>query len=225
MFLVTCFMIMNVNRLKDIHRNLFCPSILKSSKEAVFELSIINLSFLKIMEGVMMHLISDKLVDLVANHSDDIVKRWVVRLLSDPATQSFTEKHMPYVEEKAKEVLAKLGKWVSYDTKKEEVGKRYAEEGGNFFKMEVPLCEAIRATYVLRRTLWLFVENESAFDSAFQLHQMRELNDRVILFFDRAEFYMIRGYTEEMNRKIKELWDVSADETEKIFFNRSFYRQ
>jgi len=173
----------------------------------------------------MVHLISDKLVDLVANHSDDIVRRWTMRLLSDPATQSFTEKNTPYVEEKAKDALSNLGKWVSYDTTKEDVGKRYADEGIDMFNMEIPLCEVIRAMYVLRRTLWLFVENESAFDSAFQLHQMRELSDRVILFFDRAEFYIIRGYTEEMNRKIKELWNVSAEETEKIFFNKSFYRQ
>lgn len=173
----------------------------------------------------MVHLISTKLVELVEKHTDEIIKRWSKRLISDPSTHSFTEKNTAYVEEKAKDVLLNLGKWVSYDSKKEDVGRRYAEQGIDLFKMKVPLCEVIRAMYVLRRTLWLFIENESAFDSAFQMHQMRELNDRVILFFDRAEFYVIRGYTEEMNRKIKELWNISAEDTEKIFFNNSFYKQ
>ena len=79
--------------------------------------------------------------------------------------------------------------------------------------------------YTLRRILWLFIENESAFDTAFQLHQMKELSDRIILFFDRAEYYTIRGYMEEMNRKIKEEWKLDSEETNKIFFYASFYNK
>jgi hypothetical protein len=173
----------------------------------------------------MIHLISDKLVELVEKHCKVIIKRWTARLVSDPTTSSFSQKNIDFVETKAKTLLEHMGRWVSYDTSKEEIGKRYAEEGIELFKMNIPLCEAIRAMYTLRRTLWLFVENESLFDSAFQLHQMKELSDRVILFFDRAEYYIIRGYMEEMNRKMKDLWKLKADDTNKIFFEKSFYNQ
>jgi hypothetical protein len=57
------------------------------------------------------------------------------------------------------------------------------------------------------------------------LHHKQELSDRVILFFDRAEYYAIRGYTEEMNRKIKKLWKLKPEDTNKIFFEASFYKQ
>ena len=171
-----------------------------------------------------MRLISDKLVELVEKDSDVIVKRWIERLRIDPTT-SLYQKNIEYIGKKAKKILEQLGQWVSYDTPKEEVGKIYADDGIELFKMQVPLCEVIRAMYLLRRTLWLHVGNESGFDTAFQLHQMKELNDRVILFFDRAEYYVIRGYMEEMNRKIKELWGLKPEDTEKIFFARSFYKQ
>jgi hypothetical protein len=171
-----------------------------------------------------MHLISDKLVELVEKHSDVIIKRWIERLKIDPATTSY-QRNIEYLGDKAKRILDQLGRWVSYDTSKEEIGKQYAEDGIELFKIQVPLCEAIRAMYLLRRTLWLHVETESVFDSALQLHRMKELNDRVILFFDRAEYYLIRGYMEEMNRKIKELWSLKQEDTEKIFFSRSFYKQ
>jgi hypothetical protein len=173
----------------------------------------------------MMHLISDKLVELVQKHSDEIIKRWMVRLENDPTTSGYTKKNIEFFAAKANNILQNLGQWVSYDTSKEEVGKRYAVEGIEAFKKEIPLCEVIRGMYTLRRILWLFVVDESAFDSAFQLHQMRELNDRVILFFDRAEYYLIRGYMEEMNRKAKEIWGLKAEDTDKIFISRSFYNQ
>jgi len=172
-----------------------------------------------------MYLISDKLVELVEKHSDVIVKRWIVRVSGDPTTSSYTQENIEYLEKKAKNMLDHLGLWVSYDTTKEAVGERYADEGIESYKRRIPLCEVIRGMYTLRRILWLFVANESAFDSAFQLHQMKELNDRVILFFDRAEYYLIRGYMEEMNRRIKELWALKPEDTDKIFFSNSFYKQ
>jgi hypothetical protein len=171
-----------------------------------------------------MRLISDKLVALVEKHHDEIIKRWIERIKIDPTTSSY-QKHIEYLGEKARYILKHIDRWVSYDTMKDDVGRRYAAEGMELFRRQVPLCEVIRSMYLLRRTLWLFVVNESDFDSAFQLHQMRELNDRVILFFDRAEYYVIRGYMEEMNRKIKELWKLKQEDTEKIFFSNSFYKQ
>jgi hypothetical protein len=173
----------------------------------------------------MLHLISDSLVELVEKHSDIIVKRWTKQLFDDPSTSSFTKENLKYVEGKARNILKQLGTWVSYDTTKDEVGHLFANEGIEYFKMGIPLCEVIRAVFVLRRTLWLFVQNESVLNSSFELHQMTELSDRVILFFDRSEYYIIRGYTEEMNRKITELWKIDSKETEKIFFQRSFYHK
>ena len=173
----------------------------------------------------MLQLISDKLVELVEKHSDVILKRWTKLLLSDPTTSSFTGKHIKQIEKKARQILKNLSQWVSYDTTKEEIGRRFAQDGMELFTMGIPLCELHRSMVVFRRTLWLFVINESAFETAFELHQVRELNDRVVLFFDRAIFYLIRGYTEEMNRKIKQMWKLSSDDTESIFFEKSFYNQ
>ncbi len=172
-----------------------------------------------------MHLISEKIILMVEKHSDVIVKRWITRLLIDPTTSIYNKNNIEFLESKAKDMLKHLGQWISYDTTKEEIGKKYAIEGIESFKLQIPLCEVIRAMYTLRRTMWLFVLNESAFDSALQLHQMIELSDRVILFFDRAEFYLIRGYMEEMNRKIKDVSKIKPEEIDKIFFAHSFYNK
>lgn len=173
----------------------------------------------------MLHLISDKLIELVQSHSELIVKRWIKRISSDPTTSAYNQEHLNFLEEKAQNMLENLGQWVSYDTSKEDVGKRYVDEGIELFRKQIPLCEVIRGMYTLRRILWLFVTNETALDSAFQLHQMIELSDRVILFFDRAEYFLIRGYMEEMNRNIKKIWKLKSEDTDKVFFFNSFYNQ
>ncbi len=172
----------------------------------------------------MIRLISDKLVKLVEKNADVIINKWTQSLLSDPTTSSFLEsRKLKKVEEKARVILGELGKWVSYDTDKIDIGRLYAKEGIDMFKMGTPLCEGLKALILLKRTLWLFVMYESNFDSALELNQMRELNDRVVLFFDRAEYYLVRGYTEEMNKKMKKLWNLTDEDTEQIFFKKSFY--
>jgi hypothetical protein len=173
----------------------------------------------------MMHLISNKLVEFVEKHSDVIITDWINRLTSEKAVSNFSSDNISFVRKKAEYILNHLNKWISYDTTKQEIGKRFAQEGRELFNRQIPLCEVYRSTVLLRRVLWLFVVNESGFDSAFQLHQMRELNDRVILFFDRAHYYVTRGYMEEMNQKMKELWNLTKEDTEKILFNKSFYNR
>jgi hypothetical protein len=172
----------------------------------------------------MMHLISNKLVEFVEKHSDVIIKEWLNRIKNNEISD-FTKENVDFVRKKAEYILKHLNQWVSYDTTKQEIGKKWAEEGKEFFDKHVPLCEVFRTMVLLRRVLWLFIVNESGFDSAFQLHQMRELNDRVILFFDRAYYYLTRGYMEEMNKRMKEEWKLSSEDTEKVLFINSFYNK
>ncbi len=173
----------------------------------------------------MLHLISDKLIKLIETHSLQILGKWTDILLCDPTTSSFSRENLDYVVDKAKFLLKNLGQWLSYETPKEEVGRRYEKEGVDLFRMGVPLCEAMRAMVVLRRIVWLYIVDESATDSAFELQQMKELNDRLVLFFDRAQYYFTRVYMEEMNKKIKRLWELTEEDTEQIFFKNSFYNR
>lgn len=173
----------------------------------------------------MHRLISEKLVSLIEKNTSIILDRWSDSLLSDPTTSTFSKEHLDYIIGKAKFLINNLGQWLSHETDRIEIGRRYEKQGVDLFGMGIPLCEAVRAMVVLRRIIWLFVVDESAYDSAFQLHQMREFNDRLILFFDRAQYYFIRAYMEAMHKEMKKLWDLNDKETEKIFFEKSFYNR
>ncbi|HOS40736.1 MAG TPA: hypothetical protein PLG31_13450 [Spirochaetota bacterium] len=173
----------------------------------------------------MQRLISEKLVGLIEKNSASILEKWVERLLADGITSSFSKGHVEYVSDKAKGLLQNLGKWLHYDTNKDEIEKRYTDEAKDLFKMKIPLHEATRAMVVLRRFVWLFVVDETSSDSAFELNQLKEFNDRLILFFDRAQYYVIRSYMAELSATLQQACKVSADDAEKLFFTKSFYNK
>jgi hypothetical protein len=131
----------------------------------------------------MTNLISDRLVELVEKHADLILKRWAMGLMADPTTSSFTGEHLKYMTGKVRQVMENLDRWISFDTSKEDIGRLYGVEERILQHGHSPL-QIHRAWWCLERPLDL-CDAESAFDSVFQLYQMKELNDRIILFFDR----------------------------------------
>ena len=170
-----------------------------------------------------MHLLSDKLAKMIESHSDLIIKRWMSEVVSDRTMSSFTDANVDYVRERVANVLLNLREWISYDTSKVDIGRRYAVEGIEYFRKGIPLCESVRSFVILKKIIWSFSINECSIDSAYELYQMSELYERIIIFFDQAIYYITRGYTEQMNKKMKELWNLSDEDTEKIFFHKSFY--
>ncbi len=171
----------------------------------------------------MRGMISDKLIGLIENNADKIIKRWIERLSSDPATPSFSPDALSRFDAKAHMVIEELGQWISYDKPKEDIVRHYSQEGVGLFRLGIPLCEGVRAIILLKRTIWLFVLDSSAFESAIELNQMRELNDRASLFFDRAQYNFIRGYMEEMRSRAGQLWNLSDADLDGLFFQKSFY--
>lgn len=172
----------------------------------------------------MKRIFSEKLVASIQNNSADIVRQWIDHLKSDPTMVAFAETDLKKFEIRALELLAHLGEWINYDKDKDDVGRRYAQEGIGLFKLGIPLCEGIRGLILLKRAIWLFVMYEMPLDTVIQLNELRELNDRMSLFFDRAEYYFIRGFMEEMNRKMQQIWNLTDNDTEKVYFGRSFYK-
>ncbi|HRT45733.1 MAG TPA: hypothetical protein P5054_11135, partial [Desulfomonilia bacterium] len=75
-----------------------------------------------------------------------------------------------------------------------EVQRSYTDLGRKRFKEGIPLHEVIMTLMLIKRHLWLYVREKHFFDSTYECFQALEMNNQVVLFFDRAIFFTIRGY-------------------------------
>jgi len=172
-----------------------------------------------------MHLISEKIAQLIENHSEMIVKRWLEEIRCDQAITCFDDERIDRIRERLAHSLKNLREWIGYDTVKEDIGRQYASEGTEYFKNGIPLCEIVRSFELLKKTVRSFSINECSIESTFELYQTSELNERFSLFMDRVLYYVMRGYEEAMNSVIKTAWHLTDDDTDKIFFKNSFYQK
>jgi len=141
-----------------------------------------------------MEYISDKLVKLIENNADQLTKKWLHDVQKHPATPTYHTYDEKKLYNHAFDVYSRLSKWISRETSKEEIAKHYTTLGINRRKEGFALSEVIQALILNRRHVWLKVLSDGFLDSALELYKAMQLNNRVIVFFDRATYYTALGY-------------------------------
>jgi hypothetical protein len=56
---------------------------------------------------------------------------------------------------------------------------------------------------LIKRHLWLYLLEKHFFESSYELMKSLELNNRIVLFFDRAILASSIGYEEELVKYVK----------------------
>ena len=141
-----------------------------------------------------MEYISDKLIKLIERDADQLTKNWLNNVQNHPTTPSYHTYDKKKLYQRAFRVYSQLGKWISRETSKEDIAKYYTAIGKQRRIEGFALSEVIQALIITRRHVWLKVLSEGFLDTVLDHHQALELNNRVVLFFDRAIFFTSLGY-------------------------------
>jgi hypothetical protein len=141
--------------------------------------------------------ISARLVGLVEKNADQLTKRWVDLVRTDPGTPTYHTYDEAKLYQRAFSVYSQFGKWLSTGTTTEEFQETYTALGAQRRKEGFALSELLQALIITRRVLWLRVESEGFLDTALDLNLALQLSNQTVLFFDRAMFFAAQGYESE----------------------------
>ena len=139
-------------------------------------------------------LVSQKLVDLIEKNADELTLNWLRDIKQHTGTPTYHTYDENELYDRAFRVYSQLGKWISRETTKEEIAAHYKALGAERRREGFALSEVIQALICTRRHLWLKILGEGLIDNVLELNQAMELNNRVVLFFDRAVYYTILGF-------------------------------
>ncbi len=144
--------------------------------------------------------VSHKLVNLIERNADELTMDWLRDIKQHPSTPTYRGYDDNKLYDRAFRVYSQLGKWISRETTKQEIAGHYEALGAERRREGFALSEVIQAIICTRRHLWLKIMAEGLIDNVLELNQAMELNNRVVLFFDRAIYYTILGYEKEWQR-------------------------
>ncbi|HOM29860.1 MAG TPA: hypothetical protein PLS81_10445 [Deltaproteobacteria bacterium] len=129
------------------------------------------------------------------------------RVVEDLLSRGLTEYHKKYSEdqiyERVYDVYSTLNYWLDRARPKEEIQKHFKELGKKRFDDGIPLHEVIMFLMLIKRHLWLYLLEKHFFESSYELIKSLEMNNRVVLFFDRAILAASMGYEEELMKYVE----------------------
>jgi hypothetical protein len=138
--------------------------------------------------------ISQRLVEMIESSADELARRWLEDVGQRPETPTYHTFDQKLLYRRAREVYSQLGRWISHETTKEDIAAYYTDIGSQRRKEGFALSEIISALIITRRHIWVKVLSDGVLDTALHLNQALELNNRVLVYFDRAIYYTAVGY-------------------------------
>ncbi len=157
-------------------------------------------------------MLSARLIELIETHADALTQDALKDLTTNARTRSFRLVPKGELEERVFATYRNLRTWLG-DPKDDAVRAEYEDWGVTRFRQGIPLSEIIYALILVKHHLRRFVRNHglvefsgdrisSADMLGVQLYSIQELNYMVGEFFDRAMYYLARGYEAEAIRSL-----------------------
>ena len=137
------------------------------------------------------------LVVFLERHAEELTQNWMRIVRNESLTRSYQAFDEKSVYDRALKVYQQLGRWVSGEFTKGDIQSYYTAIGGQRRREGFALAEVVRAMIVARRVLWFKIQSEGLLEADMDPELALMMNNRVLLFFDRAIYYVTRGYEQK----------------------------
>jgi hypothetical protein len=138
--------------------------------------------------------ISERLVEMIERSADELAMRWLEDVRKRPETPTYHTFDADLLFDRVRSVYSHLGEWISRETSEETIASYYMSLGSRRREEGFALSEVMWALVMTRRHIWYKVLSEGFLDTSLELNQALELNNRVVLFFDKAAYFLCKGY-------------------------------
>ncbi len=151
----------------------------------------------------MRMMFSYRLVRLIETHADELAAGLEKRVAGSRQVTHFSDISAQELRERVYEIYRHLGEWL-LGKNELDVEQRYREIGSRRAQQKVPLSEVVQAIVLVKENLWDFLKSEAVTDRAIEIMGELELLQMLEMFFDRAIYYGVVGYEEEVARAAHE---------------------
>lgn len=140
--------------------------------------------------------VATKLIKIIEKNSDTIADKWVDEVTTSPYTRSYWNVSREELQERAASICQRIGYFLGKRLPKERLAAFYRRIGEARRAQGYEVEEVVMALLLLKRQIWLFVMQEGFLNINLELYQALELNNRVVLYFDRAIYFVAQAYSE-----------------------------
>lgn len=143
-------------------------------------------------------MLSDTLIALIRENSEELSRRWLAELRENPATASYANVDSHQLLERAATALSQFSRWLSGHEADDEVAAFYHAIGRERRAQGFHNHEVLSALALLKKHIWVFAHSRCAWKRPIDVYRVLELNRRIVVFFDKATYHATRGFEAEL---------------------------
>jgi hypothetical protein len=142
-------------------------------------------------------MLSYRLVRLIESHAGALAEGLEQKVKASVQVTHFRDISAQEMRERVYEIYRHLGEWL-LGKNELDIEQRYREIGARRAQQNVPLSEVVQAIVLVKENLWEFLKSEALAESAVEILGELELLQMLEMFFDRAIYYAVVGYEQEI---------------------------
>ena len=140
-------------------------------------------------------MLEERLVEIIENRANDVAQKWYYDMQ--------VSQYLPTIQHVSEEegmrlglfVYKNLGEWLLPSGSK-DIKETYTGFGESLFHKGFHMEEVVMMLILLKRYLWLALLEMGLMTTDLNIYQALELNNKVVLYFDRAIYFALIGYKE-----------------------------
>lgn len=140
------------------------------------------------------NLLSNKLVKLIEENSNHIAGLWIDDVTNNRSTPTYHVFDQQQLYHRVFLVISHFGQWLSGSYHGQDIISYYLHLGIKRRKEGFGLSEVISALSLTKKHIWEFALSRGIWSKTIDIYKILELERRISLFFDKATFYVAKGY-------------------------------
>ncbi|MCP3900795.1 MAG: NUDIX domain-containing protein, partial [Desulfobacteraceae bacterium] len=138
--------------------------------------------------------ISDKLIDLIEQNSELIANLWLNDIISNRSTPNYHKFDKNRLFNRVNRVFAHFSQWLEGSYNGQDIRQYYINLGIDRKQEGFAPSEVISALSIIRKHIWEFALSQGIWQKTKDIYMTLELERRMMLFFDKAAYYVALGY-------------------------------
>jgi ADP-ribose pyrophosphatase YjhB (NUDIX family) len=145
--------------------------------------------------------LSDRLNEVIEKNADLLAEKWATDVMEKNSTLSYRNLSKEEVFHRGQRVILQFGRWLK-GLYTEKDNRDFYIQMGISRKMEgFKASEVISALSLVRKNIWEFALSQGMWEKTIDIYIVLELERRMMLFFDKAAYYLSRGYESDDSSK------------------------
>jgi len=138
--------------------------------------------------------LSDKLIRLVEQNAEVISLRWLEDVRTNKSTPTYAQFAPEASIHRNRVVMEQFGKWLGGYYSNDDIRSFYRQLGEDRRNEGFDMSEVISALSLTRKHIWEFALSQQMWTKTIDIYMTLELERRMMLFFDKAAYYVARGF-------------------------------